>query len=75
MFIPTGVDRWGMTRTFTEGGYECVFGDLMFGLGIGIPIRSIRALKTLAALIMPVVGRLPFKWVYPTGEKARTTHS
>jgi len=69
VFIPTGVDRWGMTRTFTEGGYECVFGDLMFGLGIGIPIRSTRALKTLAALIMPVAGRLPFEWVYPTGEK------
>ena len=26
-------------------------------------------MKTLAAVVMPVVGRLPFEWVYPTGEK------
>jgi hypothetical protein len=41
----------------------------MFGLVIPIPIHSERGLKTLAALLMPVAGRLPFEWVYPTGEK------
>jgi len=25
--IMTGVDRWGLTGSFTEAGYECVFGD------------------------------------------------
>jgi hypothetical protein len=69
VFLSVGADRWGMTMSFVEGGYECVFGDLMFGLGIGIPIRKIAHLKSMAALIMPVVGRLPFEWVYPTGEK------
>lgn len=68
-FITAGVDRWGMTRTFAESGYECVFGDLMFGLGIPVPIRSINGLKVLAAILLPVVGRLPFEWLYPTGEK------
>lgn len=67
--VTAGADRWGMTKALVEGGYECVFGDLMFGLGIGIPIRSTGALKTLAAIAMPIVGRLPFSWVYPTGEK------
>lgn len=68
-FITLGVDRWGMSKSFLDAGYDCLFGDFMFGLGIGIPVRSERSLKTLAALLMPVVGRLPFKWVYPTGEK------
>jgi len=68
-FVTLGVDRWGMSTSFVEAGYECVFGDLMFGLGIPIPVRSMRGLKILAALLMPVVGRLPFEWVYPTGEK------
>lgn len=68
-FIMTGADRWGLTRSFLDAGYECVFGDLMFSLGIAIPLRSDRQLKTLAALLMPIVGRLPFDWVYPTGEK------
>ena len=68
-FIMTGVDRWGLTRSFTEAGYECVFGDLMFSLGIPIPLKSVGQLKTMAALLMPIASRLPFDWIYPTGEK------
>jgi hypothetical protein len=68
-FIMTGADRWGLTRSFTDAGYECIFGDLMFSLGIPIAIKSPQQLKTMAALLMPIAGRLPFDWVYPTGEK------
>lgn len=68
-FIMTGADRWGLTRSFSEAGYECIFGDLMFSLGIPIAIKSPQQLKTMAALLMPIAGRLPFSWVYPTGEK------
>ena len=68
-FIMTGVDRWGLTQCFLDAGYECVFGDLLFSLGIPIPLHSSKQLKTLAALLMPVAGRLPFEWIYPTGEK------
>jgi hypothetical protein len=67
--VTAGADRWGMTKGLLDAGYECVFGDLMFALGIPIPLRTERALKTLAALVMPIAGRLPFEWVYPTGEK------
>jgi hypothetical protein len=69
VLITAGVDRWDMTMSFTDAGYECVFGDLMFGLGIPIALRSISAVKRLAAIMMPIVGRLPFEWIYPTGEK------
>ena len=72
--ITAGADRWGMTMSFVLGGYECVFGDLMFALGIPIPIRSTRTLKVMAALLIPVAGRLPFEWVYPTGEKQEERH-
>ncbi len=68
-FITLGVDRWGMTKSFLDGGYECVFGDIMFGLGLPIAVRSEKSLKTLASILMPIVGRVPFEWVYPTGEK------
>lgn len=70
--ITLGADRWGLTMAFVEQGYECVFGDLMFGLGLPIPLRSVRQVKTLASLLMPIAGRLPFAWVYPTGEKQET---
>jgi len=67
--ITSGADRWGMTKSFLDEGYECVFGDLMFGLGLPFPVRTARSLKILATLVMPIAGRLPFEWIYPTGEK------
>ncbi len=69
VLFTAGVDRWGMSKSFLDAGYECVFGDLMFALDIPIPIRSESALKRAAAILMPVVGRLPFKMLYPTGEE------
>jgi hypothetical protein len=69
VLITAGADRWGMTMSFVDAGYECVFGDFMFALGLPIPIRSLATVKRLAALVMPIAGRLPFEWVYPTGEK------
>ncbi|MBN2387239.1 MAG: hypothetical protein JXB85_09480 [Anaerolineales bacterium] len=68
-FVMTGADRWGLTSSFLDAGYACTFGDLMFSLGIPIPLHTARQLKLLAALLMPIAGRLPFDWVYPTGEK------
>lgn len=69
VFIMTGADRWGLARSFLEDGYACTFGDLMLSLGIPIPLHTARQLKILAALLMPIAGRLPFAWIYPTGEK------
>ncbi|MCJ7511913.1 MAG: hypothetical protein MUO23_02950 [Anaerolineales bacterium] len=67
--VTSGADRWGMAMSFLHAGYDCVFGDLMFALGLPFPIRSEAALKRVAALVMPIAGRLPFHWLYPTGEK------
>jgi hypothetical protein len=68
-FVVLGVDRWGMAKSFMDHGYETVFGDLMFGLDIPIAVKTEKALKTIAAIMMPIAGRLPFSWIYPTGEK------
>lgn len=67
VLFTAGVDRWGMSQSFLQAGYECVFGDLMFALDIPIPIKGEAALKRLASLLMPIIGRLPFKMLYPTG--------
>lgn len=67
--ITSSVDRWGMAASFSRAGYACVFGDLMFGLGIPMPLRSLRSVRLLATLLMPIAGRIPFEWVYPVGEK------
>ncbi len=69
VFVVSGADRWGMSSSFMDAGYDCTFGDIMFGLGMPIPLHTAGQLKTLAGILMPLVGRLPFSWVYPTGEK------
>jgi hypothetical protein len=68
-FLMSGVDRYGLTRCFIDAGYEAVIGDLMFTLGIPIPLRSMEALHRVARILIPPVGYLPFKWLYPTGDE------
>jgi hypothetical protein len=68
-FVVSGADRWGLSTSFLDAGYECTFGDIMFALEIPLALHTAKQLKTLAAILMPIVGRLPFAWVYPTGEK------
>jgi hypothetical protein len=41
----------------------------MFSLGLAIPVRTEKGIQNLASALLPVMSRLPFKWVYPTGEK------
>ena len=63
------VDRFGMAEALVQAGADVMFGDLAFGLGIPIPIRSLRVLAALARVVAPVITQLPFQLFYPTGRK------
>lgn len=67
--LVTGSDRWGLGQGFIQAGYDCLFGDMMFSLGLPVPIDNAADIKRLAAVLMPVAGRIPFKWIYPTGKE------
>jgi hypothetical protein len=69
VLLVSAVDRFGMAQALVEAGADVHFGDLMFGIGINIPLTTTKQLKTLGSVILPVVTKLPFKWFYPTGEK------
>ncbi|MFQ6099025.1 MAG: quinate 5-dehydrogenase [Armatimonadota bacterium] len=73
VLLVSAVDRFGMAQAFVEAGCETVFGDLMFGLGLPIPIRSMRTVEFLAPLVLPILRRLPIRVIYPTGSKQETT--
>ena len=68
VLITAAVDRFGSARSFVDAGYDCTFGDLMFALGVAVPMRLIKQVKLMAAALIPIITHLPFKWVYPTGE-------
>jgi len=67
--VVSGVDRFGMGEAIAAQGGEVVFGDLLFGLGLPFPIRGIAALRRVAAVLLPLVLRMPISMLYPTGEK------
>lgn len=67
--VMTAVDRYGLLRTFVDAGYQCLFGDALFSLGLPLPLRRERGVQVLASTLIPIVSRLPFEWVYPVGEK------
>lgn len=65
--LTAAVDRWGMAHAFVQAGFPCVFGDMLFTLGLPFPLYQESHIRTLAAILMPIAGRIPFKWVYPIG--------
>jgi len=67
--MTSAVDRFGMAEALWEHGAQMVFGDIIFGLGLPVPIRSLSGLRLLAKALLPVFTKLPFTWLYPTGEK------
>ncbi len=69
VLLVAGLTRGGMSNSFIKAGYKVTFADLMFGLGIPLPIYRVPTANFAAALLMPVVGRLPIEMLYPTGEK------
>jgi len=69
VLLVSAVDRFGMAEALDAAGASVVYGDMMFGLGIGIPLRSLAQVNQAARLLLPIVVRLPFQWLYPTGDK------
>ncbi|HSL93369.1 MAG TPA: quinate 5-dehydrogenase, partial [Bacillota bacterium] len=64
-----GIDRFGMAEAFGEAAADLTLGDLIFTIGIPIPIHSLRALDMIARVIAPFMTQLPFRYLYPTGSK------
>ncbi len=73
VLLVSAVDRFGMAEAFTEAGCQTVFGDLIFALGIPIPIRSLTTVNVLAFFLLPIICRLPISLLYPTGKAQEVT--
>lgn len=69
VLLVCAVDRFGMAEALAGQNCKVLFGDIVYGLGCNIPIRSLAALRRWAAVLVPVITRLPIKWMYPTGKK------
>lgn len=69
VLMTSAVDRFGLAEVLYNAGCKMLFGDFIFGLGLPIPIRTIKSLKILAKLLLPILTKLPFKILYPIGSE------
>lgn len=67
--LMSAVDRFGMADALSKHCPDVIYGDLLFGLGLPIPVRSMNTISMIGNTLLPIITRLPFKWFYPTGEK------
>jgi hypothetical protein len=75
VLLSAAVDRFGMAEALAEHGAELRYGDLMFALGLPLPVHSAQLLDLIARGLGPLITQLPIAWLYPTGAKqTRPTH-
>jgi hypothetical protein len=67
--VVCAIDRYGMAEALIQEGADTTFGDVMFALGMPIPIHKLATLRRVARVVAPVMVQLPFKVLYPTGDK------
>jgi hypothetical protein len=63
-----------MVHAFAAAGADVTIGDVVFALGLPLGIRSLQVFRGLAGVLLPVMFRLPFAWLYPTGDKQEDMH-
>lgn len=68
VLIVAAIDRFGMAESFADIGCELIIGDIIFALGLPIPLKSLKALDRVARILGPVICQLPFEMLYPTGK-------
>ncbi len=69
ILVTSSLARFGMSEELLATGGKVLLGDLIFLLGLNIPIYKLSVIQTIAALAAPLVVQLPFKMLYPTGNK------
>jgi len=69
VLLMSAMDRLGMAQAFEKAGCKMTYGDLLYVLGLPLPLSSLTSLAMIARVLAPLVGQLPFTMIYPTGEK------
>lgn len=69
VLMVSAVDRFGMAEALALHDAQVLYGDLIYALGLPLPIYRVRQMELVARLLLPVVTQLPISWFYPTGNK------
>jgi hypothetical protein len=69
VLMMAGVDRFGMAEALEAAGCRLILGDLVFTIGLPVPLYSLKALENVALVLGPILCQLPLSMLYPTGTK------
>lgn len=67
VLMVSALDRFGMADAFVEMGCPCVFGDLIFNIGLDYPLTALSEIEDLAKKYRSRLLSVPFHQLYPTG--------
>lgn len=67
--VVCALDRYKLAEGLYEAGCKLLLGDALFALGIPLMIKSLKTFYYLAALLVPLIIKLPFSMLYPNDEK------
>ena len=67
ILMVSALDRFGMAEAFVELGCSCVFGDLIFNIGLDFPLTTLAEIEELAQKYRSRLLTVPFHLLYPTG--------
>ena len=67
VLMVSALDRFGMAEAFVELGCPCVFGDLIFNIGLDFPLTMLTEIEQLAQKYRSRLLTTPFHQLYPTG--------
>jgi len=72
ILMVSALDRFGMADAFVDLGCRCVFGDLIFNIGLDYPLTTLVDLDQLAEKYRKRLLTVPFRMLYPTGSSQDT---
>ena len=67
VLMVSALDRFGMAEAFVAMGCPCVFGDLIFNIGLNFPLTTLSEIEELARKYRSRLLTTPFHLLYPTG--------
>ena len=67
VLMVSALDRFGMAEALVALGCPCVFGDLIFNIGLDFPLTKLSEIEDLAKKYKSRLMSVPFHLLYPTG--------
>jgi len=65
-----GLNRYGSADVLSRYSKHMLFGDMLYGFRLGIPILSFPAFVNTAKRLVRTVGRTPAHWFWPTARRS-----